>query len=436
MQHCKVKQYLDIMCGQIRCKKVHDDIREEIENHIEDQKEAFIAQGYDNETATIKAIEQMGDPVIIGTELDRTHRPKPEWSVIALIALLLSVGTVLRFFTSSLDSRGIELFNKQLLFTAAGIVLMILLYYIDFTILGKYPKAIFLSLAALTVFLIIVTNTINGVYVYVSNLLLLYPVSFAGLVYGMRSKGYAGIALCGAFFAVSVIISVIIASEASCLLLVVSCLAVLTAAILKGWFGVRRLYALLLVYLPVMGLLIAAFAGGILTNRISSALDPDGAGYVGAMARSLLSGAKFIGQGSLPDNFKGLSAAQVLPGINSDYMLTHIIHKYGWFVFIIVVSLLAVFIIRAMILCLRQKSVLALLVSTAVIVSYTIQTLLYIAANLGSHLFAPLSLPLVSQGSSSLLMNMCLAGILLSVFKTGFFIKDKKTDIKTATIVS
>lgn len=435
--HIKVKQYLETICSQIRCKKIHVDIREEIENHIVDQKEAFKAQGFNDETATLKALEQMGDPVIIGTELDRTHRPKPEWSVITLTILLLAAGTVIRFFTSPQDFNGIELFNKQLFFTIVGIVLMALFYYMDFTILGKYPKTIFLLLAAVTIFLIIVSNPINGKYVYASYLLLLFPISFAGFVYNMRNRGYIGVVFCGIFFAVSFMISMIIPSVSSCILLVLSCLAVLTIAILKGWFSIKKLYALLLVYLPVIGSLTMIFASGILSKRITLALnpsiDPSGAGYIGTMTRRLLSGAQFIGQGNLPQNFQGLSAAQVLPGINSDFLLTYIIHRFGWLTFVIVLTLLTVFIVRAIILCLKQKSVLALLVSTAVTLTFIIQTILYIAANLGFQLFAPLSLPLVSQGSSYLLINMCLIGILLSVFRTGYFIKDKQTSIKAST---
>lgn len=95
--------------------------------------------------------------------------------------------------------------------------------------------------------------------------------------------------------------------------------------------------------------------------------------------------------------------------------------------------MLTVFIVRAFVLCAKQKSVLALLVSTAITLTFTIQTIFYIAANLGFQLFAPLSLPLISQSSSYLLINMCLVGILLSVFRTGYFIKDKPNSEKAAT---
>lgn len=435
-RHIKVQQYLETVCSQIRCKKIHADIWEEIENHIIDQKEAYKAQGIDEEVATIKALEQMGDPVIVGTELDRTHRPKPEWSIIALTALLLITGTVIRSFTSLQELNGIELFNKQLFFTLVGLGLMVLFYHMDFTVLGKHPKTVFLLLAVVIVFLIGLSKPALGRYRYASYLLLLFPTLFAGVVYSMRNRGYTGIIGCGILFAVSFIISMVIPSTSSCVLLTLSCLIVLTIAISKGWFGVKKLYALLLVYLPVIGVLAAIFASGILSERIALAInpsiDPHGKGYTGAIIRQLLSGAQFIGQGNVPEYFQGVSAPQILPGINSDLLITYIIHRFGWLVFFITAALLILFIVRTFMLCLKQKSVLAQLVSTAITLTFAIQTIFYISVNLGFQLFAPLSLPLISQSSSYLLINMSLVGILLSVFKTGYFIKDKEDSIKTA----
>lgn len=53
------------------------------------------------------------------------------------------------------------------------------------------------------------------------------------------------------------------------------------------------------------------------------------------------------------------------------------------------------------------------------------QIVMYTAVNLGFGIFSPLSLPLISQSNAFLLINMCLLGILLSVYRTGRFIKDQ-----------
>lgn len=429
-QHIKIKQYLETVCGQIRCKKAHADIREEIGNHIADQKEAFMAQGMEEETATLKAVEQMGDPVIVGTELDRTHRPKPEGSIIALTALLLLAGIVIRFYTTPRESLGLPMFNRQLIFTLVGLGLMILCYYLDFTLLGKFPIVLFLSLAALTILIIARTSPINGRHIYATYPLLLFPAVYAGIVYRMGNKGYPGIILCGVLFGIPFALSLAIPSVASAIVLALSCLTILTAAIARNRFGVSRLYAFLLVYIPSMAVFLFFLhrIGGSLLERIATARlpfsDTMGSGYIENIIRQLLSGARLAGQGSLPETVS--QAVPQLPGISSDFLLAYSVHRFGWLAFVVVVLLMALFIIRAFMLCLKQKSFLALLVSTAITATLALQTVFYIVANLGLPIFSPLSLPLVSQGSSYLLVNMCLVGILLSVFRTGHFVKDRE----------
>lgn len=54
-----------------------------------DQKNAFIANGLDEETATDKAIKEMGDPILVGSEFDRMYRPKIEWRIIVWTGIAL-----------------------------------------------------------------------------------------------------------------------------------------------------------------------------------------------------------------------------------------------------------------------------------------------------------------------------------------------------------
>ena len=82
--HTNIKSYLDIVCEQIRYEKAHIIIKKELEEHITDQTDAFIAKGMEQETAIKKAIKEMGDPILVGTELDRVYRPKLKWEFIVL----------------------------------------------------------------------------------------------------------------------------------------------------------------------------------------------------------------------------------------------------------------------------------------------------------------------------------------------------------------
>ena len=82
------RDYLELMTGQIRCRKMCPVIAREVEDHIEDQKQAFMAEGMTEEEAEKAAVEEMGDPVEVGVEMDQIHRPKMPWKAILVIALM------------------------------------------------------------------------------------------------------------------------------------------------------------------------------------------------------------------------------------------------------------------------------------------------------------------------------------------------------------
>ena len=94
-QFSKIKIYLEKVINQVRYTKIRNELSHELENHILDQKDAYIAQVEDEETAVEKSILQMGDPVMVGTELDRAHRPRIEWSIVILTLILLLTGTII-----------------------------------------------------------------------------------------------------------------------------------------------------------------------------------------------------------------------------------------------------------------------------------------------------------------------------------------------------
>ena len=54
-------EYLEIVMEQIRCKRAVPYLKGELEDHIQDQKDAFIADGMIPEEAEMMAVREMGD---------------------------------------------------------------------------------------------------------------------------------------------------------------------------------------------------------------------------------------------------------------------------------------------------------------------------------------------------------------------------------------
>ncbi|HSH36680.1 FtsW/RodA/SpoVE family cell cycle protein [Schnuerera sp.] len=420
----KINEFLETICEQIRWKKAHNMVCEEIRNHIIDQKNAFINEGIDEETALDKAIKEMGDPVLIGTELDRTHRPKTEWKIILLTGIMILLGFTIRFIASS-EPHTPLLLERSLITTLIGIVFMVTLYFTDFTIIGRYPKTIFIGITIISMVSMVLSPVVRGKHAYVQFIMILFPTVMSGIIYNMRTKGYLGIILSGAFFIIPVFIGFMIPSISVVVLIFSSFLILITMAIIKGWFNVNKLYGMLLVSIPtiVIGgigfikLMFYSYRRERLLNIINPLRDPLGHGYIGAKMRDMLAGAKFIGRGTLEIN------SYMIPEINTNYILTYLIHRLGWLSFIVVMGVIFLFIFRSFKICYKQKSILGKLVSTAVLITFTMEVVFYTISNLGFPI-TNYVLPFISYSGMATIVNMSLIGIMLSVFKSGYIVKD------------
>ena len=102
------KKYIQTVTEQIRCKRALPLVTKELEGHIEDQKSDYMKAGINAEEAEEAAVLEMGDPVEVGVEMDRIHRPKMAWKMIGLIAILNLAGIVLMYLirTSILADAG------------------------------------------------------------------------------------------------------------------------------------------------------------------------------------------------------------------------------------------------------------------------------------------------------------------------------------------
>jgi len=428
----EITKYLEVVRQQIRWKKAQSPVLEEINNHITDQRNAFVSDGLNEEEATDKAIAEMGDPIVVGGQLDRAHRPRPDWPLLVMTVTMLIFGLAIQFFVGPDHlNNGAEMFQKQIVWAGISVLVMVAAYFLDFTIIGKYSKVVFFALCAITIAYLfggkVRGSSVNAIYP-----LLLFPTAFAGVVYSMRNKGYGGLILCVAALIIPAYLSILVPTVTVLFLICTSCLIILTAAVEKGWFNVRKLLAILIMYIStaaVFSTFIMKMGNGYVLRRMqiifNPSLDPTGSGYIGSMIQRLLSHSQFIGQGLPISGYGEYSAIKLLPASNTDFLLTYWIYRFGWIVLIGIIVIFSVFIMRAILLCKKQKGILGFLVSLAVISTFALQSIIYIAINLGFIFFSPVSLPLISYGGRALVTNMFLIGLLLSVFRTGDLVRDK-----------
>ena len=147
-----METYLEKLLSQIRCKKARPYIAEEIRDHIESQIADNLSEGMSYEEAEKNAVTDMGDPVEVGISLDRIHKPKVAWKLLVIVGILSLLGILIQ--QSILRQPGfqeLEIGMQERYRYAAegfgtavviGLLLMCVIYFLDYTVIAKYSRLI------------------------------------------------------------------------------------------------------------------------------------------------------------------------------------------------------------------------------------------------------------------------------------------------------
>lgn len=432
-----IKEYCNKVSQQIRWKKAKPVIYTEIENHLCDQRDAYIADGDNENIATEKAIKQMGDAVLIGQELDKTHKPRPQLFMIFITAILISIGAFINYMIDDLPN---SLYNFSALPYILAFVVFIGCYYVDFTLLGKYADKIYF----ITLIFSIANSFLDVDYgsgrVWVlpraftaSYISLIFPLVFALFVYSMRNKGILISIL--AYFPFAFILFRI-PTLAGMILYTVTAFIVLYLALYKGWFNCDKKQGLIMVSIAA----IITFIFGVInflfrhSKELVPFLNPEqykaDYGFIYYTVRDIIENSYLFGSSEFVQNAQSV---EILNHISIDYLLTYLIYRFGLICLFLIVALVTLFSVIGIRKALKQKSVLGSLVALSIIITFILQVILAIFDNLGYGLVSSLAMPFISYGKSALFINAALAGFMLSVFRTGEIFKD---NIKTKSFIS
>ena len=210
-----MENYINKLLEQVRFTKAHKMIADEIRSHMEDQIEANISEGMDPETAEKRAVEDMGDPVEAGVSLDRVHRPQIAWGVIIAAVVIAIIAIIVHIFIGRMTGNKIGISGGRLvsegtlfaIHTIEGLVVMLLLYLVDYTTIAKYSKimaTVLLGANFVSSYAYFAMRAINGVpgmgeagffhilcarmYGNASSLIVLMVPLFAGILYKYKGQ--------------------------------------------------------------------------------------------------------------------------------------------------------------------------------------------------------------------------------------------------------
>lgn len=98
--------YLNTVAAQVRVRRCRDALTAELRDHLELQKADYLAAGLPEAEAEARTLADMGDPVLVGGQLDAAHRPETRWAGILAALTMLALGLLLpRLFAGRSSSR-------------------------------------------------------------------------------------------------------------------------------------------------------------------------------------------------------------------------------------------------------------------------------------------------------------------------------------------
>lgn len=462
-------KYMEELLAQIREKHAKERVRREVEGHILDQKAAYMAQGLAENEAEEKAVVDMGDPVLTGTELDLIHKPRPAWGMLALAAVLCAAGVILQYAimqcSGSKMSDGGYFFQRQSFHALLGFFVLCLVYLVDYTWIAKYSRGICLGILLLWSLMIVSgsgsafgyrTVFISGTSIYISpaSFLYLYIPAYGALLYSYRSSGQRKGLKAFLFLAAPICLALWTANVSMIINLSFILLALFVTAVMKGWlrsdekpknkvfvtnilskinfiktwrpkvneiingcFGRHRIKILVLMLFAVIAwiMLFVSRLEIYQLRRIEVWLhpgrEPFGDGYVQHAIRSILNGSRLIGEN------KGQVYLGQLPHMSTDYMLAGIIGYFGILAAAALVMLIIMFGVKLLRISICQSNQLGMIMGLGCSLLFFVQSIEYILVNLTLLPTASLYLPLVSYSGSGMIQTCVLIGILLSIYR-------------------
>ena len=431
----QVSEYITEVCNQIRSSRAHQAVAKEINDHIEDQKDAFVLDGQDEETAISNAIKEMGDPIVVGEQLDKIHRPKPEKSIIFTVICLV----LLQLLSVLLLRREIVEIGSYILAIFSGILIMWCIYFIDYSRIVRFSPYIYIALS-LICFIISLNNNrihlirVSNYYEITYYFSLLMIVVYAMVIINYKNQGYKGYIICFLMLILGIGVNLLAGNVSSLIVFCIGSGILLLYACLRNVYKVNKKLMILgwLFLYGFMGAVVLiniSMPWSYLHDRLMFIIYPyqyaNSGGYTRVLIRETLSNTQFIGEAVLPIVIDNKMLYEVIPYIYTNYQLTYFISKFGYFVGIAVVFIIMFLILRMFMSTFKQKNQQGMFISLGCSIVILIQSVFYILANLGYEIVGTISLPLLSYGKASFIVNMLIIGIMLCTYRNDALVERK-----------
>ncbi len=439
------EKYIKSVIEQIRSKKARDNIADELLNHINEQKQDYIDCGMEEKEAEEKAIIDMGDPIDVGVNLDKIHKPKPQYHFILAVILIMSIGVAIQYFCYGGitdhyvygDSYTKYHFQRMILGCLIGLLCMIAVYFIDYTVVFKKPKLLYTVLTIGIVFVVLilgVSPVFNGRYsgLYPQLLTITVPV-IGSIVYRMKNQGVIGFFKFVFISVFSVLCCCAILNISIAVSMAFGLFFIFILIMNDNWFQLTKSEKIVIVLACViLTLIIIGFILGspYRFRRIEMLFDYEsdkyGYGYQIWILKSIVSACNNFGSGNLIMLDGKEFSFNYFPDIENSNEFLMFMYSFGKIPAFILALIIISFIILITIRSFKEKNRMGRFIAVGISGIFICNIIFYFMNNLGYYLVQA-QIPFMSYGKVYMIVNGILMGILLSIFRNTNVVSEKNT---------
>ena len=138
MENNTINIFLDSVCKNIKCTQIKENIRQELYEHILEEKNQNIENGIGNEKAEEMAIKKMGNPEKISKEFNKIYKRKIDWKLLIIWLILILTNCLLIITVASNINNNIKYIMKNIAYIVLGIIVASICYFIDYKKIQKF----------------------------------------------------------------------------------------------------------------------------------------------------------------------------------------------------------------------------------------------------------------------------------------------------------
>ncbi|GIN40611.1 MULTISPECIES: FtsW/RodA/SpoVE family cell cycle protein [Heyndrickxia] len=408
----KGDHFLKEVTKHIKSKEARNLVATELEFHLKKAKKMWIEKGLCEAVAEDKAVEEMGNPIKLGQELNKLHKPKVDWLIIILLVTAMGIGFLP---IVALGYTNHFLINK-VIFVILGVAAAFGMMMIDYRKLERLGW-LFYTIGVLILIMLsyFSTTAINGVpYIKIGSIKIesLMAVPFFFLAWAsFFNNSRLKIWHLGIIYLFSLYLFLSIPNVSTTFIYIIMVFVML------WWSLLGKKKTLIITVVPIClfiigGLFFWSSAKEYQIARILGFLNPEsyanGSGYMYLRLKELMSSARWFGTSG---NKEFIQAA------HTDFVFASLTYYYGYLLALILVFILSLFVARMIAITYKINGHYGKLLLVGGMTLFVVQFIYNVGMILGLLPITSISLPFISYGLMPTLFNAFLMGIVLSVYR-------------------